>query len=371
MVVIIAPVIGPIVGGYLTDEYSWPWIFYINVPIGLFSAGVVWYFLKEKESEIQRYPIDWIGLILLTIGVGSLQILLDKGKDLDWYESNIIFALTVIATISLIYFSIWTYFQKYPIVDFSFFKNRNFVIGTICVTLGFLIYFGSTVTVPLWLQTEQGYNAFWAGVAVAPIGIAPLFLSTTLGKIMSRVDLRNFVAISFLLFSLGFFYQANFITEVNLSTIMKARFFQGFGVAFFFLPLTQLSLSEISKEKYPSASGLFHFVRILIGSGFGTSLAIQIWTRLEIFHHARLADSLTSYQTQVMQFYDYLKNQNPIFTSEITTHLLDRLTEQQAYMLALNDLAWMGGWMFLLLIPFVYLSKRPKSSTVVASSVSH
>ncbi len=371
MIVIIAPVIGPIIGGYLTDEYSWPWIFYINVPIGLFSASIVWYFLKNKESEIQRYPIDWTGLVLLTIGVGSLQILLDKGKDLDWYESTIIIGLTVISIISLIYFAIWTYFQKYPIVDFSFFKNRNFIIGTICVTLGFLVYFGSTVTVPLWLQTEQNYNAFWAGVAVAPIGIVPLFLSTTLGKLMGRVDLRNFVALSFLLFSLGFFYQANFTTEVDLYTIMKARFFQGFGVAFFFLPLTQLALSEVPKESFPSASGLFHFIRILVGSGFGTSLAIQIWTRLEIFHHARLAESLTSYQQQVTQFFLNLKNQNPVFTNEITTNVLDRLTEQQAYVLALNDLAWIGGWMFLALIPFVYLAKNVKAKIPATGSVSH
>lgn len=360
MVVIVAPVVGPIIGGYLTDQYSWPWIFYINVPIGLFSAVIVWYYLKDRESQIMRYPIDWTGLILLSVGIAALQILLDKGKDLDWFESNLIIALAVISTISLIYFGIWTFFQKYPIVDFSFLKNRNFAIGTICITLGFLAYFGTTVTLPLWLQTEQNYVAFWAGVAVAPIGIAPVLLSTTVGKMMSRVDLRAFVALSFFLFSLGFFYQANFTTEVDLYTIMKSRFFQGFGVAFFFLPLTQLSLSEIPRDKFPSASGLFHFIRILVGSGFGTSLSIQIWTRLEIFHHARLAESLTPYREIVNQFYSGLNQYSSKFTRDISTTVLDQLTEQQAYMLSMNDLSWLGAWMFVCMIPLVYLCKKAK-----------
>ena len=175
MIVITAPVLGPIVGGYLTDVYSWPWIFYINVPIGFFSAFVTWVFLKNKESEIVRNPIDWVGLFLLALGVGCLQIMLDKGKDLDWFDSPLIITLTIVSGISLTYFAIWTYFQTHPIVDFSFFKNRNFAVRTVCITIGFLVYFGSTVTVPLWLQTEENYTPFWAGVAVAPIGIVPFF----------------------------------------------------------------------------------------------------------------------------------------------------------------------------------------------------
>lgn len=370
MIVIVAPVVGPIVGGYLTDEYSWPWIFYINVPIGLFSALVVWYFLKDRESEIIRTPIDWVGLFLLSLGVGSLQILLDKGKDLDWYESNVIIALTIISAISFIYFSIWTYFQKYPIVDFSFLKNRNFAIGTLCITLGFLIYFGSTVTLPLWLQTEQGYTAYWAGVAVAPIGIAPVFLSTTIGRFMN-LNLRAFVALGFFLFAISFLYQSYFTTQVSLVHIMKTRFFQGFGMAFFFLPLTQLSLGGIPKDKYASASGLFHFVRILIGSGFGTSLSIEAWTRLEIFHHARLAETLTPYNHLVTQFYLQMSNLGSQFTPDIVTRLLDQQTEQQAYMLSVNDLSWLGAWLFIGMIPLVYLCKRIIPTTSNPPTVAH
>ncbi len=357
-IVIVAPILGPIVGGYLTEEYSWPWIFYINVPIGLFSAFICWTFLKDKETDIIRNPIDWVGLFLLTTGVGGLQIMLDKGKDLDWFESNTIIALTVVSMITLAYFVVWTLYQKYPIVDLSFFKNRNFLFGTLSATVGFLIYFGSAVTVPLWLQTEQGYTAYWAGIAIAPIGIAPFLLSTTIGKNMGKLDLRHWGALSFFLFAGGFFYQANFTAAVDLRTIMFSRFLQGFGVAFFFLPLVQLSLGEIPKERFASASGLFHFIRILIGSGFGTSLSIMLWTRLEIFHHARLAETFNAYQPKVQQLYEQLGQAN--LNSAVISQLIDHLIEQQAFLMSTNDMAWLGAWLFLAMIPIVYLCKSVK-----------
>lgn len=358
MIVIVAPIVGPILGGYLTDVYTWPWIFYINVPIGLFSAFAAWYFLAEKESKIVRDPIDWVGIMLLAIGVGCLQVMLDKGKDLDWFESNTIITLTIVSAISLTYFGIWTYFQTYPIVDFSFFKDSNFAFGTIGITVGYLFYFGNTVITPLWLQTEQNYTPFWAGVAVAPVGVVPFLLSTTVGKNLYRLDLRIFAALSFFIFSLSFFYQANFTTNVSLEIIMLARFFQGFGVAIFFLPLVQLSLGNIPKDRYASASGLFNFIRILVGSGFGTSLAIELWTRLEIFHHARLTEALTIYQPRTQQFYDELGNYSPVYTSGVVNNVLDRLVEQQAFMLSTNDLSWLAAWAFLAMIPLVFLCKK-------------
>jgi DHA2 family multidrug resistance protein len=362
MIVIVAPILGPIIGGYLTYVYSWPWIFFINVPIGLFSAVVVGIMLKGKESEIRRDPIDWVGLFLLCIAVGALQILLDKGKDLDWFESNIIISLAVISTIATFYFAIWTYFQKFPIVDFSFFRNRNFALGTVATTLGYLVYFSSTVTLPLWLQTEQNYIPTWAGIAIAPVGFVPFLLSTTVGKNLYRFDLRKVVALSFCLFSISLFYQANFTTQVNIQDIMWARFLQGFGLAIFFLPLLQLSLGEIQKKDYASASGVFNFIRILVGSGFGTSLSIELWTWMEIFHHSRLGESISSYQSEVTAFYRYLSNQGTAFNDEVIRRVIDQNVEQQAFMLSTNDLSWLGAWLFLAMIPIIFLCKKVQGS---------
>lgn len=360
MIVVVAPVMGPIFGGYLTEVYSWPWIFYINVPIGITSASIVWFFLKDQESPIIRNPIDWVGLFLLSAGVASLQIMLDKGKDLDWFESQVIISLTIISAISFIYFAAWSFGQKYPIVDFSFFKNINFAFGTLTITLGFLLYFSSTVTVPLWLQTEQNYTAYWAGVAIAPVGLFSIFFSTTVGKNLKYFDLRAVAAFGFFIFSMSFFYQSSFTTSVDLDTLMLSRFFQGCGIVFFFLPLTQLSLFSIPKERYASASGLFHFVRILVGSGFGTSLSIELWTRLEIFHHARLSEYITSYRPVIESFKRYLRDNNPHFTDSVTRRILDQGVEQQAYMLSSNDLAWLAAWLFLFMIPVMFLFKKVK-----------
>lgn len=365
MIVVVAPVLGPIFGGYLTEEYSWPWIFYINVPIGLTSAAIVTLFLKDDDKEIVRNPIDWMGLFLLSMGVATLQIMLDKGKDLDWFESDVIIALTIISIISLIYFTIWSIGQKHPIVDFSFFKIRNFTLGVIAVTIGFLLYFSSTVTVPLWLQTEQNYTAYWAGVAIAPIGIFSVLFATTIGKHLYQFDLRSVAALSFILFACAFYYQSNFTTDVDLRTVMLTRFYLGFGIVFFFLPLTMLSLSSIAPARYASAAGLFHFIRILVGSGFGTSLSIEFWSRSEIFHHARLAEAINSYRPVINSFYQNLKDFDSLFTDDRIRLILDRGVEQQAYMLATNDLSWMAAWMFLLMIPLIYMCKKVKGTTGV------
>lgn len=370
MIVVVAPILGPIVGGYLTDQYSWPWIFYINVPIGFFSAGITWILLKDRENKIIRNPIDWTGLFLLSTGVACLQIMLDKGKDLDWFESNTIFSLTVISTIAITYFCIWNHYQKHPIIDFSFFRNRNFKVGMICSTLGYLVFFGGTVTLPLWLQTEQGYTAYWAGIAIAPVGIIPFLVSAQVGKYMYLFDLRVLVTLSFIFFAFSLFYQSYFTIEVDIYTIMLTRFFQGFGVAIFFLPLVQLSLGDIPESQYASASGLFNFIRILVGSGFGTSLSIQLWTRREIFHHARLAESVTSYRPLTMEFYQNLENKGPPFSFDVVNHLVDKQVEQQAFMLATNELAWMGAWMFILMIPLLYLC-RPVKSLTPSSEAAH
>lgn len=357
-IVIVAPILGPIIGGYLTDVYSWPWIFYINVPIGIFSAFTVYALLKNKESPIVRNPVDWTGLGFLALGVGCLQIMLDKGKDLDWFESNAILALTIVSVISITYFIIWTIYQKFPIIDFSFFRNRNFTLGTIAITIGYLIYFSSTVTLPLWLQTEQGYTAFWAGIAVAPIGLAPFLLSTVVGKHLNLFDLRAVSATSFFLFSMSLFYQSNFTTDVSLEHIMLTRFLQGFGVSIFFLPLVQLALGEISKDRYASASGLFNFIRILVASGFGTSLSIELWTYLEITHHGHLSEALTESRNEVVEYFKGMKESGIGY--EVATGILDKMVEKQAFLLSTNDLSWLGGWLFLAMIPFVYLCKRVK-----------
>lgn len=363
MVVIVAPILGPIIGGYLTYNYSWRWIFYINVPIGLFSAAATWFFLKDKDSEPIRNPIDWTGLFLLSVGVICLQIMLDKGEDFGWFESNMIIALLITSVISLIYFALWNSGQKFQLIDFSFFKDRNFLIGTIAITLGYLIYFCTAVLLPLWLQTQENYTPVWAGIAIAPVGLASFCFASLLSKHMDLIGTRTCAALSFIIFSLVFFYQSMFMTNIELNTLLSSRIVQGFGLLLFFLPLVRLSLMNIPADRLPKATGLFHFFRILVGSGFGTSLSIATWERLEIFHHARLSEFLTKERALVTQFYDKLLTIDNAFTPNVIRGIIDKYTEQQAYMLSLNDLSWLCAIILILLAPLVFLCRGGSAPT--------
>lgn len=190
MVAVVAPIVGPILGGWITDNYTWPWIFYINVPIGIMSAVFTYILLTGRDTPIKKTPIDVIGLLLLTIGIGTLQILLDNGNDLDWFNSNVIIVLAVVSFVALSFLIVWELTAEHPIIDLFLFTKRNFLIGTLALTLGYFLYFSNVVIFPLWLQTQMGYTPTWAGLATAPIGILPFFISPLVGNYMGRFDLR-------------------------------------------------------------------------------------------------------------------------------------------------------------------------------------
>ena len=193
------PVLGPILGGWISDNWHWGWIFFINIPIGVLSASIAWKQLTQ-ETEIVRAPIDYVGLVLMIVGIGALQMMLDRGKELDWFASGEIIVLGVTALVFLTYFIVWELGEKYPIVDLSLFKNRNFTIGVVATSLGFMVYMGTLTLLPLVLQSNLGYTATWAGLAAAPVGFLPIILSPIIGKFGNRVDMRLFVSASFLVF---------------------------------------------------------------------------------------------------------------------------------------------------------------------------
>lgn len=359
MTVVVAPVFGPILGGWITDNISWPWIFYINVPVGMIAAYVSWQILKERERPAERRPIDILGLVLLAVGVGSLQVLLDKGSDLDWFGSNVIVALAIIATVALSVLVVWELTEEHPVVDLHLFARRNFTVGVVAISLGYLTFFGSVVVFPLWLQTQMGYTATWAGLAAAPIGLLTLVFSPLVGRNLHKVDLRLLVTFAFLVFAFTSFWSADFNTGVDFFQLIMPRLIRGIGIAFFFVPLTAMTLSGIPDSLLASASGLSNFLRILAGS-FGTSLSITLWQRRETVHQSHLVDGVNPY--------------NPI-SNEAIQHLhalglsdhgalavIARNITNQAVMLSTNDIFWLSGWIFLALMVFVWLARPPFGS---------
>ncbi|WP_068471340.1 DHA2 family efflux MFS transporter permease subunit [Candidatus Protochlamydia phocaeensis] len=357
MIVIVAPILGPIVGGYITDNYGWPWIFYINIPIGFFSAWLTWFLIGQRHEKTTKRPIDFIAFALLTIAISTLQIFLDKGEELDWFSSNFICVLITTSIIAFTFFIPWNAYSEHPIMNFSYFRHRTFTIGTILGALGFLMFFGSNVLLPLWLETQMNYTAFWSGVAVMPVGILPLFLSSFVGKFVTRVDPRWMSTFSFLMFSITFFWFSVLTPDISLFELMHPRFLQGLGLSFFFIPLVTISLSAIPNPELAGASGVFNFVRLIAGGGFGTALYVTLWDRREIFHHSRLTEITTIYNPLTTQFYRHLDT--TLGTSEAVNHnILEGLITQQAYLLAVNDVFYLTGWTFLLCIPLIWFCGR-------------
>ncbi|SEQ03625.1 MULTISPECIES: DHA2 family efflux MFS transporter permease subunit [Pseudomonas] len=353
MVTVVAPIIGPIAGGWITDNYTWPWIFFINVPIGIFATLVVWAQLGKKPEQIIRQPIDYVGLTLLVIGVGALQVVLDKGNDLDWFESNFIVIGSLIAVIALIACVIWELTDKHPIVNLRLFKYRNFSFGTLALVLGYSGFFGINLLLPQWLQTQLGYTPVWAGLAAAPMGFLPVFLSPLVGRFAHKTDLRLLAGGSFLVIGASCFMRATFNTEVDYRHIAEVQMFMGLGIALFFMPTTSILLSSLPPKDIADGSGLATFLRVLGGS-FASSLTTWIWARRATFHHAQLTEQVTVYDPATRDYISMLGG-----PSHTTYAQLDRVVESQAYMLSTIDYFTLLGWMFMGLFLIIWLAKPP------------
>ncbi|MET0351976.1 MAG: DHA2 family efflux MFS transporter permease subunit, partial [Rhizobacter sp.] len=182
MTVLVAPVVGPLLGGWITDNISWPWIFYINIPVGLLAAGITWSIYRSRDPGPKKVKLDVVGLALLVLWVGALQVMIDKGKELDWFESGEIITLAVVAVVGFMFFLAWELTEKNPIVDLRLFKGRNFTLATVSLSVAYGLFFGNVVLMPLWLQQYMGYTATWAGIALAPVGVLAIVLSPWVGK---------------------------------------------------------------------------------------------------------------------------------------------------------------------------------------------
>ena len=354
MTTLVAPVMGPLLGGWITDNIAWPWIFYINIPVGFGAAFITWSIFHKRESQTRKLPIDAIGLALLVIWVGALQIMLDKGKELDWFHSGEVIALGVVALVGLIAFVIWELTEEHPVVDLTLFKRRNFWAGVLALSVGYGLFFGNVVLLPLWLQQYMGYTATQAGMVLAPVGIMALLLSPVIGKSIGKTDPRRFAVVAFAVFALVLWMRSNFSTQADMRTILIPTLIQGVAMACFFIPLMTITLSGLSHDKIPAASGLSNFVRITAGS-FGTSIATTVWQDRAAMHHAQLSEFVNPGSVAANSAMSGLASSGLSPDQALAT--VNRLVDQQAYMLAANDVFYASALIFLLLIPLVYLTR--------------
>ncbi len=361
---LVAPVVGPVLGGWITDNISWPWIFYINVPIGIVAAVVTWVIYQRRESPTARVPIDKVGLALLVIWVGSMQILLDKGKNLDWFNSPFIVTLAIVSVIGFLVFIVWELTEEHPVVDLTLFRLRNFSVATVSMLIAYGLFFGNVVLLPLWLQEYMGYTATLAGLVLAPVGFLAFLITPVVGRLLNRVDPRWFVTISFLVFGLVMFMRSDFNTQADMRTLLIPTIIQGIAMATFFIPLFTLSLSGVGPERVPSASGVINFARITAGS-FATSIVTTLWARRATLHHEQLIEHLTGSNAAMTQMLARVHAEG--LTTQQGYALLNRLVDQQAYMLSADDIFYVSGFLFVALVGLVWLARPEKQEGGAAS----
>jgi MFS transporter, DHA2 family, multidrug resistance protein len=356
MVIITAPIFGPIIGGWITDNLSWPWLFYINLPVGAFCASASWSILRKRESKVVKSPIDVVGLVLLIVGVGSLQYMLDNGNEQDWFNSPLITAAAVVSLISLTFLIPWELGDRHPVVDLHLFNRRNYRVATLVTGIAFFSFSGVNVIFPLWLQTTVGYTATWAGFAVAPVGLLAVVAAPIVGRNMNRLNLRLAASFAFCVFGLAVFWTATLNETASFSQFATPRFLQGLGIAFFFLPLNQILLSGIPPSELASASGLYNFIRTMSGS-IATAVTVWMWNRRTDYHHAVLTEHIRNSADAWTQYQTALGNQGISGTSAF--QYADQLIAGQASTLGVNDVFYVLGAIYILLVPLVWLSKPP------------
>ncbi|RJR33071.1 MAG: DHA2 family efflux MFS transporter permease subunit [Deltaproteobacteria bacterium] len=377
--VVIAPIIGPMLGGWITDNLSWRWAFYINLPIGLISLAMTALFIFDPEyiKKQKAGSIDYWGLGLLIVGLGALQIVLDKGEREDWFSSAFIVRLAVISAAALILL-IWRELKtEHPVVDLRLFKERNYTAGvTIMFFFGFVLY-GSIMLLPLFLQTLMGYDATLAGTSLAWGGVGSLLIMPIVGRLTMVVDSRWLVGLGLVINAVAVYLMSLFNTQVDFYTATWPRFIQGFGLGTTFVSLTTLTMSRVSQEKMGNATGIFNLMRNLGGS-FGIAAATTLLARRSQFHQSRLVERLNPLNLPFNEWMERTGNLlglGPdwnLWDSPLPLAGLYREVQRQAQMLAFCDDYWFFTVVFIVLLPLVFLMRRlPRHGEVKGAAALH
>ncbi|MCB8876522.1 DHA2 family efflux MFS transporter permease subunit [Acidisoma silvae] len=369
--VIFAPAIGPTLGGILTDSYSWRWIFWINIPVGMFAFFAVMTMVEDppwvKRDKARVGDTDWIGLTLIALGIGCLQVMMDRGEDEDWFSSGFIVMMAAFAAVGIIGAIVWLTTTDKPIVRLSVFKDRNFAIGTVMITgVGAVLYSGA-VLVPQLAQQQLGYTATWAGLILSPGAVAIVVLIPLVGKfLLPNVQTRLLIAFGFLLIGLSYFYSSLIVVPtINFGNLVVARIFQVLGLAFLFVPVSTISYTTLPRSLNNDASSLFVMLRNIAGS-IGISLATAGVTERTQTHMAYLQHYMTPLWAPYAQLQQQLRGAMTSLgyvsgqISQLLPAQINEMFIKQASMLAYRDLFVYCGVAAFCVIPLAFLFSPSK-----------
>ena len=354
---LVAPICGPILGGYISDSWHWGWIFLINVPVGLIVTALCWGGLRDRETATRKLPIDMVGLGLLMIWAGALQVMLDTGKNADWFESTWIIVLAVIALLGFIAFLLWELTEEHPIVDLSLFRNRNFSLGTFVFCLSNGIFLANMLLIPLWLQTQLGYTATWAGLVSAPTGVIAVLVTPIAAWLMKRFDARWIATIAFAASAVSYWMRARLTADASFMDIAWPLMVQGISSGSYFIATVSILLDGVPSVRIPSALGLANFARI-IAAGFSVSLVTTFWDRRAVMHQSHMTDLTSGYAPSLNSVLQSLHDLGlPDLTAKAA---VTRAMTGQAYLLASVDMFIVSAWLCVLAIAIVWLCHKAK-----------
>ena len=368
--IVTAPILGPLVGGWLTDSYSWRWIFYINIPVGIVSLIMIKAFVFDPPylKQQKAHGVDYGGIVMLAVGVGALQFMLDRGQQKDWFSSNFIVVLALVAVVLLLSFIVRELFVKNPIVDLRVFRDRSYTVGVMMVTATGFVLYGSMVALPIILQTLFDYPAFETGIVMSPRGLGSLIFSPVVGLLISRVDGRWLVTCGIALCAFTMIWFGFLNINLGYWDLFWPQVFQGIAFSLLFVPLTTLAMRHISKEEMGNATSIFSLVRNMGGS-VGIAAATTILERKRQAYTNILGAHVTPYDQNSRQILSGLQSMlttagvDPATAGERANAMLFGVVQRQATMLSFINLMRLFGVLFIVLLPFVWLIRSPESKS--------
>ena len=365
MGVVVAPIIGPTLGGWITDNYSWRWIFYINIPIGILAVFMANMFIEDPPYIRDQRPgrIDRLGFALMAIGLGTLQLVLDKGQEEDWFHSSLITFATVFAALTLTGFVIWELSTKEPIVDLRVLKNRNFSVGTSIMTVMGIVLYGTIALLPLFLQTLLGYPALQSGMAVSPRGFGSIASMILVGRLIGKIDGRYLVMFGFLVLGYATYQFSDINLMVTSSSITWPNIISGFAMGFIFVPLTTMAMGTLANEQMGNASGVFNLMRNTGGS-IGIAAMTTMLSRGGQIHQAALVHNINPYDPIVQQHVQEIARALPGGGEAgfgQAYGIIYGMVARQAMVLSYIDNFRMLAFLCLLCVPAVFLFKRVRA----------
>lgn len=366
--VVVAPIIGPVLGGWLTDNYSWRWVFYINLPVGLISVGLIRaYIFDPPYLRGASRVVDYIGIALLALGVAGVQVVLDQGEQEDWFASPLIISLALVGTVALTAFIVRELHAAHPVVDLTIFRDRTYAMGVLLTTvLGFVLY-GSLVLLPVMLQTLMGYPSVEAGIAMAPRGLGSFIAMPLVGFATDRVDPRKLVGAGLVLGAYTLFWLSWLNLDAGYWDLFWPQFLQGLSLGLLFVPLTAVTMGAIPRERMGNAASLFNLMRN-VGSSIGIAVVTTLLTRRRVFHAEVLGDHVTAYSTEAvarlaqLQAYFIARGADTQTALQRAYGALAGLVQRQAALLSFIDAFHVLGIVFLVMLPLLLLMRRPGHS---------